>query len=176
MSFDFYEDDEFDEHSSLKYKIGDQMIKISSIESFTLSFAFDYLSLDSTKFCFNNHNISVEDYRELFIFKKEVSTVKIKDLIDDRLTNKKYHFHTIDLIKKKFLIEPLKKLMNYSKYIELYQLPTLYQLAVYTNSKIERSPRIVGFFGKYAVFHILWFDYGHEIYPRIKNNHTNPPH
>jgi hypothetical protein len=109
-----------------------------------------------------NANILADDYAKLFEFKKEVSKIKIKDFFDNSGIKRKYHFHNIDLYKKKFLIDMMKNLLGYDKYVEVYKLPTIYQIAVYTSTK--KAPRILGFFGKNATFHILWLDYEHNIY------------
>lgn len=166
MKFDFYEDD--DENVNIKYQVGDDIINFGDIENLTLTIVFDYLSLNKTKLCFNNNEITADDFRRLFEFKQQVSTIKINSFIDDSRIKREYHFHSVDLYKKKFLLEPLKKLLNYNKFIEVYQLPTIYQLGVYTDNLTMKAPRILGFFGKNAAFHLLWFDYEHSVYPNKK--------
>ncbi|MCD8435119.1 hypothetical protein LNJ03_07375 [Tenacibaculum dicentrarchi] len=163
MSYKFYEDD--DDSINLKYSVGDEIINFGEIENLTLTMVFDYLSLDKTKLCFNNPKITADDFTKLFEFKQRVSKIKINYFIEDSNTKREYHFHSIDLYKKKFLLEPLKKLLNYNKFIEVYKLPTIYQLGVYTNNETMKAPRIIGFFGKNACFHLIWFDYEHSIYP-----------
>lgn len=157
--YEFYEEDE---PINLKYKIGDIIPKIPEIENLTFVFAFDYLSLEQSKFCFDNPNITQTDFIKLYTLKKELSKITVKDIQDK--FKKSFHFHIIDFNSKKFLIDPFKKLLNYPKFIEVYKLPSLYQIAVYTDNTSDKAPRIVGFFGKYAVFHILWLDYNHDIY------------
>lgn len=166
MSYSFYEEE--DESVNVKYKVGDKVINFGEIENLTLTIVFDYLSLDNSSLCFNNDKITADDFRKLFEFKQKVSTIKINSFLDDTNTKREYHFHSIDLYKKKFLLEPLKKLLNYNKFIEVYQLPTIYQLGVYTDNTTMKAPRILGFFGKNAAFHLLWFDYDHSIYPQKK--------
>lgn len=160
--FKFVNSYDDDEPINLKYKIGDEVAGIASLEDFTFTFTFDYLSLDTSNLCFNNPNVSKEDFVEIFSLKKSLSKIKVRD-IQDRF-KRNFHFHEINLIDKKSLVEPLKKLFNYSKFIEPYKLPSLYQIAVYTDNQSLKAPRIVGFFGKYAVFHVLWLDYDHQIY------------
>jgi hypothetical protein len=156
---EFFEEDET---INLKFRIGDSFPKkMKDLDSYTFTFAFDYLSMQNTKFCFNNPNITKEDYIKLFELKKELCNMKVADI--QNIHNKKYHFHTIDLLEKTFLFNPLKKLLNV-KYIDTEKFPPLFQIALYTDNEKLKAPRIIGFFGRYAIFHILLFDYGHEIY------------
>ena len=162
MNYKFYENDE---HEAVKYSFGDEVITIGQIENLSLVIAFDYLSVDCSDFSFNNIKITLEDYRKLFEFKKEISKIKIKDFFYDSDVKRKYNFHSIDLYQKKFLITIIKKLLNYkSEKLDLSKIPTIYQIGVYTDNKNMKAPRIVGFFGKNATFHILMFDYEHKIY------------
>jgi hypothetical protein len=163
MKFTFHEDDSSE--SSFKYKVGDEITPISDIEDFTLTIAFDYISVINSNLCFDYSKIDISDYQKLFKFKKEISGIPIVSFLDDSETKRKYHFHSIDLYRKKFLIEPLKQLLGYNKYIEVHQLPTIYQIGVYTDNTTMKAPRVLGFFGKNAIFHLLWFDYEHSIYP-----------
>ena len=165
MSFSFASEDE---HESVKYLYGNKVTTLGEIEKLTLVVAFDYLSVINTDFCFNNVKIEVSDFRKLFEFKKEISKIKIKDFFDDSIIKKKYHFHSVDLYKKKFLINLMKPLLNYNQYLEVDKLPTIYQIGLYTNNTNMKAPRVLGFFGRNATFHILWFDYEHKIYPSIK--------
>jgi hypothetical protein len=164
MPYNFYSEDE---QTNGKYFKGDEIVKISDIEDLSLVSAFDYISLDKSDFCFNNSKIEASDFTKLFEFKKEISKIKIKNFFDDTDIKKKYHFHDVNLYEKKFLIDKLKNLLGYNKFIELYELPTIYQIAVYTSEK--KAPRILGFFGRNATFHLLWFDYEHKIYPNKKH-------
>jgi hypothetical protein len=165
MSFSFASEDE---HESVKYIYGDRVTILREIENLTLVVAFDYLSISNTDYCFNNQKITVDDFRKLFEFKKQISKIKIKDFFDDNNIKKKYHFHDIDLYKKTFLINLMKPLLNYKNFLKVENLPTIYQIGVYTDNIKMKAPRILGFFGKNATFHILWFDYEHKIYPNIK--------
>lgn len=159
MSYRFASEEE---HENIKYLKGDKVIKIGEIEELSLIIAFDYISLNNTDLCFNNNTITSVDYAKLFEFKKQISKVKIKDFFDNSAIKRKFHFHDVDLYQKKFLINLLKSLLGYDKFVEVYKLPTIYQIAVYTDQ--NKAPRILGFFGKNASFHILWFDYNHKIY------------
>jgi hypothetical protein len=163
MSYSFASEDE---PVSGKYFRGDKAITIGEVENLTLVVAFDYVSVKNSDYCFNNVKIQSDDYGKLFEFKKEISKIKIKDFFDNTTIKRKYHFHDVDLYKKKFLIDKMKELLGYSNHIEAYKLPTVYQLGVYTDNTTMKAPRILGFFGKNATFHILWFDYEHKIYPK----------
>jgi hypothetical protein len=162
LSFKFPEEDV----PNPKYSFGSENHKISDIESLTLTFAYDYLSVTSTNLCFNFKDISAEDYRKLFEFKKEISLIPISELLDNSRYKLKYRFHTIDLSKKGFLVPLIKNLLGINNNTTTLRLPQIYQLALYTDDL--KAPRIVGFFGNYAVFHLLWLDYNHSIYPLPK--------
>lgn len=158
--YNFYEEED---SIKLKYKIGDSASPISQIENYSFIFTYDYISLNGSELCFDNKEITNEAFIELYRLKKELSNLSISQVLYE--FNKKYRVHPIDLYKKKKLIEPLKALFNYKKYIDLSSLPTIYQVDVYTDSNTKEAPRLVGFFGYYAVFHVLWFDFHHSIYP-----------
>jgi hypothetical protein len=159
----YFPNSDDDEPIQLKYKIGDDIAGIAALQDYTFTFTFDYLSLESSDLCFNNSNVSKEDFVEIFSLKKKLSRMRVKDIQDK--FRKEFHFHEISLVDKGFLVQPLKNLFNYTKFIQPYDLPTLYQIAVYTNNELLKAPRIVGFFGKYGVFHVLWLDYHHKINP-----------
>lgn len=162
MAFTFDEEEEIE---PLKYKIGDDDVRFPNINEYTLLFAFDYLSLNSTKYCFNNPIILVEDFIKIYEFKKETSKIKIRDFTDNRYIKQKYHFHAIDIYSKSksFLVDIFTKLLG--KKMKPSELPSLYQFAIFTDNDTLKAPRIVGFFGKRGVFHILLLDYEHSIYP-----------
>jgi hypothetical protein len=166
----FIDDDDDDYAPDTKYIRGASLPSEKELEDFTLSFAYDYASVDASTLCFNNHSIIIDDYRYFFQFKKEVSTISVKQLLNNK---HEYRFHTIDLYQKKTLIEPLKKLLGIKEEkIKVSSLPTIYQLGVYTDSDNQKAPRIVGFIGYYGIFHVLWFDYSHSIYPIKKDDST----
>ncbi len=169
MSYSFVTEEE---DENIKYLKGEKAINIKRIEQLTLVIAFDYISVQKTEFCFNNENIVASDYAKLFEFKKDISKIKIIDFYDNENISRKYHFHQIDLFKKKFLIDKIKILLGYGNFVEVAKLPTIYQMAGYTNEK--KAPRILGFFGRNATFHILWLDYEHKIYTmNINSKNSN---
>ncbi len=158
----FVFDDEYDDIEPIKFKIGDKDINFPNIEQYTLLFAFDYISLKSTKYCFNNPNITLDDFKEIYNFKKKVSSITIKSFIEDSNMKYLYRFHDINIYQKKFLIAIFQELLG--RNIDVSKLPTLYQFAIYTDNVNKKAPRIVGFFGKMGVFHVLLLDYEHSIY------------
>jgi hypothetical protein len=157
-AFDDEEDIEY-----LKYKIGDADIRIPNIDEYTLLFAFDYLSLNSTRYCFNNPSILAEDFIKIYEFKKLASKITIRDFTEKDFIRRQYHFHHIDIFHKKFLQELFTSLLG--RKIDINKLPSLYQFAIFTDNNTLKAPRIIGFFGKRGVFHVLWLDYEHAIYP-----------
>jgi hypothetical protein len=160
MAFTFDDEEEIE---PLKYKIGDADIKIPNIDEYTLLFAFDYLSLNTTKYCFNNPTVLAEDFIKIYEFKKLASKITIRDFTENISIRRQYHFHYIDIFSKSFLIDIFTGLLG--KKMKPHELPSLYQFAIFTDNDTLKAPRIVGFFGKRGVFHILLLDYEHGIYP-----------
>ncbi|MEA5459412.1 hypothetical protein VB796_10200 [Arcicella sp. LKC2W] len=164
MSYYIPDDDE--DIVATKYNVGDSDIRFPNIKEYTLLFAFDYLSLNATKLCFNNPNISKEDFVKIYEFKQQVSTIKIGEFIDNTKIKQRYHFHDIQVYQKTELKTLFERLLGKGKTFRIDQLPTLYQFAIFTDNKTNKAPRIVGFFGKMGVFHALWLDYEHSIFPK----------
>lgn len=160
MKFVF--DDE-EEILTTKYTPGGVKPKLSQVESYTLAFAYDYTSLYQTKMCFDNPKIPTSDYHELYYLKQEISIKQLSELISNSST---YRFHPIDYsIKRKWLFDDYAKILNQKiRHTDDFdKLPTLYQIAVYTTE--NKSPRIIGFIGNYGIFHLIWFDYEHSVFP-----------
>lgn len=158
-------DDDDESFDDPKYIFGDEIKKICDLEEYTPSFAFDYISMSETNLCFNCPDIPLSDFIKLFERKKEISSKSIGEIIDS--PGQEYHFHEVNLYQKKELKERLKELLK-TKNDKVEALPVVYQLAVYTDNKTGKAPRIMGFFHKKGIFHLLWFDYSHSVYPKKK--------
>lgn len=163
MSYYFDDEDDFE---PIKYKIGDKNINSPSIGQYTLFFAFDYVSLNGTKYCFNNPQIKHEHFVEIYHFKRDISSIIINDFTDNSRLKQKYHFHSIDIFQKRYLVPLFCKLLGMKQDVDPSKLPTLYQFAIFTNNETSEAPRIVGFFGKMGIFYVLWLDYEHDIYKK----------
>lgn len=150
-----------DESLQMKYKFGDTSMVNPFSEKATPVFAYDYVSLNGTNFCFNQCKIRGGQYMSYFEKAKEISKIDISTLF----TEKTNHIHTIDLNEKFFLIPKIKELLNIDKdkFIEPEKLPTLAQFEVETDPE-RGSPRVIFFLGSYGVFHILFFDLEHNTY------------
>jgi hypothetical protein len=151
-----------------KYIVGTKEPSLSQIAKYTFAFAYDYISLNKTRLCFDNDKIPARDYHELYYLKQEISGVKVSDIQGEKRDF--YRFHSIDYAeKRKWLFTALAKTLNVkvTNAYERDQLPTLYQIEVYTDNVTQEAPRIVGFFGNYGIFHLVWFDYEHQIYPKV---------
>jgi len=155
---------------STKYVFGENEPNLSQIGKYTFAFAYDYISLKGGTLCFDNEIIPKDDYHELYYLKQEISSVKIVDLFTKK--PHQYRFHSIDYSSKRdWLFKKLAKAIGvtYKNAQQRDQLPTIYQIAVYTDEKTRTAPRIVGFFGNYGIFHLIFFDYSHSIYPNSLN-------
>lgn len=152
-------DDEY--ITDLKYHFGDTVEFVQSYKS-TISFRYDYISLNETDLCFNNPNISKDDLIDFFKRKKHLSKIIFDDIYGD---NFEYHCHEVkckgdNAYLKKYITDEL----NIDANTEWYKLPTLIQIAVYTDSKTQKAPRIVGVMANGAIFHPILFDLEHKIY------------
>nr|WP_320119750.1 hypothetical protein [uncultured Marinifilum sp.] len=136
-------------------------LESDKLEDFKIRFAFDQISLDQKTICFNNPNIKDGTYLEMIEFAKYLSNVSLAEIVNDSDYLK---LHTIDLHKKYFL-KPILQEVFKSDTID--DLPDIYQLRAVGQDDYENfiAPRIVGYFGVSGVFHLLFFDYYHAIYP-----------
>jgi len=143
-----------------KYKIGEKGVSFYSIRNLKPVFAFDYLSLNNTDLCFNKTSRSKEDLLGFFEGLKKVSSFTY----DEMSRTKALRFHSVKLEDKNVSLsnkDLLKILAPSGRGITENELPTLYQFDL--QYKIEA--RAVGFLFK-GIFHVVWYDRDHIIYPK----------
>jgi hypothetical protein len=125
-------------------------------------FSFLSINLNASPLCFNNPDLSTEDYHKMFERLKTLASVSYEELDKG---GKAYRFHSIDFYDKDvalsqedyincILDNPDPKKIDYDKIPECYQL------------EVFEEARITGYLGNSGVFHLLWFDRHHTIYPR----------
>ncbi len=148
---------------NLKYTFGDDVSFTPFSINVTPTFAYDYISLDQSSFCFNNPKMMGRDFCGYFFAVKEISSQKVSSLFD----GSKNHFHIINLTEKGFLIRMIKKQLGIKKYVDSNQLPIVAQFEVETDSERE-SPRVIFFLGRFGTFHILFYDREHSTYQMRK--------
>ncbi len=146
-----------------KFRIGDKPIEFSEITKLdtTISFAFDNISLSKNVLCFNNEKIEIKKYFEIIEYMHYLSSIKLEQLVETE--KEKFNFHIIDLSKKyqlKTIILKIFKSKNSSNIPEICSFK-----AGLEEEKLAIAPRFVGFFGINGIFHLLFLDYFHVIYP-----------
>ena len=156
-------DEAFDQLTKQGIKSGanDAIPNLEEHYHFKPVFGLDYLSLDGTPFCFNNLEIPARDFVELLRRCQKISQLTYSELHDDSVGNG-YHFHEVDKhrLAHHGLLEKFRARIPERK----KGLPPVYQFALYTDKDI--APRVLGYVGKWGIFYLLWFDYGHLLYPR----------
>lgn len=147
-------------NSLSKYKVGEQGIPFHSVKRLKPIFAFDYLSLNKSDLCCNQKTIRKEDLIGFLEGLKKISNFTYEEMKRTRALR----FHSINLWDKKVSLNPidfLKILAPSNRGMTENELPTLYQFDL--QYKIEA--RAVGFLFK-GIFHIVWYDRYHVIYPK----------
>ena len=135
-------------------------------EGLTPLFAFDYISLNESSFCFNNPAISAADWMAFMKKCKGISGLKYSDMLDKSYEDE-HRFHQVKFkqLRPYGLDKYIEDLCRNSAKTSKFSIPDIYQFGLYTDKENNRAPRIVGFIGKWAVFYLLWFDVGHLLYP-----------
>lgn len=162
MTYRFPPPDE--EDLNLKYKFGDDIKYRIAFEKTPL-IAYDYIDIEKTNYHFHQKCLNNYDAKNYFLKLKEISSKNI----DELKINYKDHFHIYNDPPKK-LKSLFKELFNKTN-IRAEEIPPFGQIALYTDKKGAdrtkniKSPRIYFIIGRYAVFHILFYDPYHEINP-----------
>ncbi|HTC00233.1 MAG TPA: hypothetical protein VK705_06080 [Ferruginibacter sp.] len=140
-------------------------LQFKSISDLKPVFSYKYLSLNQSDFCYNNPQLDLLDFFELFKVKRELSALRFEEIEPIN----KYHFHHVKSNKKevKELIKKFKVFVKNETGTDDYDLPEIYQFSVYTTDK--KAPRVFGFLGKEGLFNIVWLDLNHDIYPKKKS-------
>jgi hypothetical protein len=142
---------------SKKYVFGEAANRLHDIKQHRPVFAFDYISLGNSDFCFNSNLINPnKDYHRLFHSFKSISNKSYGELS----TNYAYHFHEVDFNDISISHSDfLKCLVPDVSKINPDHSPTVYQF------KTFEEARVLGFVSK-MVFYLVFFDRNHNAYPR----------
>lgn len=165
-NFSIPADGEDEEEKGLKYKVGQFPASLKEIENRTPVFAYDYLSLKRTNFCFNNSTVTSGDYQYYFQVINRISKMTIGELWDSKGND--LHFHRIKIEEKRDLQEKIKRALNINK-ITYTDFPMIAQFGIYTQNPTivnAKAPRVIFLIGNYGVFHILFLDYEHQTYQK----------
>lgn len=143
-----------------KYQIGEKGVSFYDIKKQRPVFAFDYLSLNKSDLCFNEKSLKQDDLLGFLEGLKKISSFTYEEM----RSNRTLRFHSIDLWDDKVNLNPkdfLNILAPSGRGMTENELPTLYQFDL--QYRIEA--RAVGFLFK-GIFHIIWYDRKHTIYPK----------
>lgn len=140
-----------------KYSFGEAANRLNEIKQHRPIFAFDYVSLNGSNFCFNSKLLTGQkDYHRMFQCFKTISNKSY----DELSSNKSFHFHEVDFTEVEISqSEFLKCLVQDAGQIDPAHSPTVYQF------KAFEEARVFGFVSK-MVFYLVFFDRNHNAYKR----------
>lgn len=143
--------------NSKKYSFGETANRLHEIKQYRPVFAFDFISLNGSDFCFNSNLLNGQkDFHRLFQGLKNISNKSY----DELSTNYAYHFHEVDFsdisIPQSTFIKCL--VPDMSK-VDCDHCPTVYQF------KLFEEARVFGFISK-MVFYLVLIDRNHKAYAR----------
>jgi hypothetical protein len=143
--------------TSRKYVFGEAANRLNEIKQHKPVFAFDFISLNYSDYCFNSNRINAQkDYQRIFQCFKSISNKSYNELN----TNNAYHFHEVDFSDTTISHSSFLKCIvpDVSK-VNFDHSPTVYQF------KTFEEARILGFVYK-MVFYLVMFDRNHNVYKR----------
>jgi hypothetical protein len=141
-----------------KYKFGDTSHKISDFKHHKPVFAFDYISLNRTTYCFNSTLIDAKkDYLKLIEGLKKLSAKTYDEISKDQ----SLHFHEVDFdsTSTSIPVSVFVKCLTASSNPNHDQCPTVYQFEIFGAS------RVFGFIHNFVFYPVL-LDKNHTIYKR----------
>lgn len=136
-----------------KFTLGEKTDDFQRIKHLNPVFAFDFISLNKSNFCFDGKLLGREDYVKLMKSLKNISSYTY-EMIDKEY---RFHFHEIDwddvTVSKSDFYKCISKNHKSEEEIEVYQF------------KVYEEARIIGFLYM-GVFYLVMFDRGHNAYKR----------
>jgi len=143
--------------TSKKYVFGEAANRLNDIKQHRPVFAFDYISLANSTFCFNSNLINPKkDYHRLFNSFKSISNKSYGDLSSEN----SFHFHEVDFSDTQISQSDfIKCLVPNANKVNLDHCPTVYQF------KTFEEARVFGFVSK-MIFYLVFFDRNHNAYKR----------
>jgi hypothetical protein len=141
-----------------KYTFGNNTSNLNEIKKCKPIFAFDYLSLENSIYCFNSSLLSGQkDYHKLLDGLKTISSKSYDQLSKDY----KFHFHDVEFNDDLSISYStfLKRIVADLTKVDPDKGPSVYQF------KIFEEARIFGFIHN-SVFYLVFFDRNHNAYKR----------
>jgi len=146
-------------------------VSSKKFEERSLSFCFEHASLLGGLLCFDNKHQESSDIIKLISCLKQLGKTKISDLQDN---NSQYHFHNVDFTSDRgYLKDIFKKAIGYKG--TLQQLPALYSIEIFTDSKRQIAPRLVFYIHTDAVAKVVYLDYHHLLFSKLYGTKTSIP-
>jgi hypothetical protein len=146
--------------SQTKYNLGEKGYDFYDIKHLKPTFAFDYLSLNTSDLCFNSPQLNIKDFIGLLDGLKKLSSITYDIL--KRVPY--YRFHSVDFDSDNISItrKDYKAMLTFKEeLLEDDELPTLYQF----DFQYVQEARVFGFLYK-GIFYLVWYDRNHIIYKR----------
>lgn len=143
--------------SLVKYQLGFKADSFKSIKKLKPVFAFDYLSLNKTGFCYNAPLLGAKDYEKLLKGLKRISENTFETLNNERM----FHFHDINWTDAKVSLQE----SEFCKCIDQKSSTTSDLDITAYQCKVFEEARILGFIYS-GVFYLVMFDRGHNNYKR----------
>ncbi len=149
---------------------GEKFSSVLAFEHLTPAFAYDYISLTTSEFCFDGTEIKIADFIAYFRTAKILAQRTIKSLLD--APHKEFHFSQTpnnqfikDINGKpkyvlRDILDRIPAIKNNRNTDEKY--PLVYHFCIYPNIP-ETSPRIHFFLGNRGLFYPLVFDIKHQL-------------
>lgn len=139
--------------SNKKFSLGEKTDDFQRVKHLNPVFAFDFISLNKSDFCFDGKLLGREDYVKLIKSLKNISSYTY-EMIDKEY---RFHFHEIDwddvTVSKSDFYKCISRNNNNKEEIEVYQF------------KVYEEARIIGFLYM-GIFYLVMFDRGHNAYKR----------
>lgn len=128
------------------------------------SISYNYLNIGNVpNYCFNNPQISDNDYKIYFQKIKEICSRTYDDLLNARQDSLGFTVYSSPNGK---LWEQFKKIVG-EKNLTSEQKPAFGRIKLYdSNLTNAKAPRIFFFVGHRCTLHIFLFDLYHQIYPK----------
>lgn len=145
---------------------------IKKIADRRLSFCFEHSSIKQGYVCFNNPNHEPQDIIKLIECFKKISNYSLSEIYDNK---KELRFHEVDIKHRAYLGQIYKRTLNFNVNIDTYQLPTLWQLEVFTDNQRNIAPRITFYILSDAVAKVVYFDYHHLLCSQVYSANNNVP-
>lgn len=141
---------------AIKYRKGEKTDDFHEIKNIYPVFAFDYISMQKSDFCFNGRLLGTKDYAKLLQALKSISGFTYQQMNDEY----RFHFHEVEWEEVSVSASDFYKCVN-GKYDGEEDI-TPYQF------KVFEEARIIGFIYR-GIFHLVMFDRGHNAYKRKDN-------